>query len=231
MEVRPTFTQGISGWLMRRMPPVESAHLRPRFLAPTRRQELKSVLSSLSYGLPLITLAVCLEPSDYRDVVVAMASCSVFGIGPWLASAYFDTQWPITVYGVVLVAALVVGARWIMKDKKRYLWNISLEECEFREGAENWTAGQRAKSCFIFALMHFRIPVIPVLVLWTHSIMGAVLMHEYLSVYRKTGSRQQALDASTTVHWLGNEKAVGAMLTYTTIASAITIGKLLLTLG
>lgn len=74
------------------------------------------------------------------------------------------------------------------------------EEQIYREGAEHWTWLQRIRACLLFGLVHLLNLIVPYVAVVLLSIGGAVFMHEYLRVMRRTNSRPTALASSAALH-------------------------------
>ena len=82
----------------------------------------------------------------------------------------------------------------------------------FREGAENWTAWERVKSCVIFALVHLWNLYVPIALLLPLAAGGAGLMRTYLRALRRGGSRSAATLEAAAEHYAYNCVVVGCFL-------------------
>ena len=106
---------------------------------------------------------------------------------------------------------------------------VATEETWFREGAETWSIRQRLNSLLLFGYAHQNslwFALWP-LALWP-MIAGAIFMHRYLMVYRRTSSREQALWASTRLHYVSNlsltDRLTLALLVPALIATSVALG-------
>ncbi len=82
------------------------------------------------------------------------------------------------------------------------------EEQMFREGAENWTAWERVKSCVIFALVHLWNLYVPIALLVPLAVGGVGLMRTYLRALRRGDSRAAATLEAAAEHYAYNRVVV-----------------------
>jgi hypothetical protein len=74
------------------------------------------------------------------------------------------------------------------------------EEQLFREGAENWTFGERVRSCAVFGTCHFYNLIVPICILPGLAFAGVTLMAVYLSELKEQGDRQAAVIETAITH-------------------------------
>lgn len=97
------------------------------------------------------------------------------------------------------------------------------EEQTFREGAENWSARERATSCIIFGAIHMVNMIYPLATIVPLALGGALFMRVYLVEYRNTHIRRKAVLESSVVHRVYNRLALMIVVIFilTTLTSVI----------
>ena len=205
--IRPR--QGLLGWLSRPLGPLPKD---ARKVHPT-----SETLDDLpQYRLPALLLFVC----------VASMLISVALLAPWLVVS------PTSVIAAVLVPMLGTGLGWTMtilitfmlmsyfargnklpQYQGRLIDKAAMyEEQWFRMGAESWSLRQRVTSCALFGLVHVSNVFYPVTSLFVLMFAGVALMATYLREYKRSGSTERALLASTKLHAAYNRYAFAYMI-------------------
>ena len=94
------------------------------------------------------------------------------------------------------------------------------EEQWFREGSQNWTFGQRLRSCLAFGFVHLGNLIYPLATILPLALGGAFFMAMYLRAYKKSHFRRAAVLEAATYHRVYNRGAIVVVV----IALALTIG-------
>lgn len=156
------------------------------------------LLISLLIGMQVMWALV---PSTSGSAVTAAAGDEAAGV------LYFGIN---TLIGVIVVIALARGG-WGAID--RFMFRAALkEEIWFRLNSENWTRGQRVKSCVGFGFAHVLNILLMAASLGVLILAGAAFMAVYLRQVKKTGDQRQALYVAARFHADYNMTIVGLVL-------------------
>lgn len=186
-------TQSLGG-LSHVNPPEYGEFKRPRGY----RIAAAGLLISLLIGMQVMWALV---PSASGSAVTAAAGDEAAGV------LYFGIN---TLIGVIVVIALARGG-WGAID--RFMFRAALkEEIWFRLNSENWTRGQRVKSCVGFGFAHVLNILLMAASLGVLILAGAAFTAVYLRQVKKTGDQRQALYVAARFHADYNMTIVGLVL-------------------
>ena len=203
-----------TGTLMRLMPPPPDRHIIYSF------DELKKRFRLWHYfiGLPLIAVILGLVQLQihYLPFMKYSVISGMFAVGSWFGLK----EWMTLVIFIVLTAVVrnvfdKKGDNPLSISKHTYgFFNkfAVYEEQGFREGAENWTFGQRVTSCLVFGAVHMTNLIYPLATILPLALGGAVFMAVYLRVYRRTRFRRSAVLTAALVHRVYNRLALTAIV-------------------
>lgn len=161
-------------------------------------------------------------------VIVAIATLiTLIVLFPWmsvspaslillLAKFIFGEAWGGLAGGVMTVGLMLFCTKYLHHQNSyrgKFLNGAAMfEEQWFRMGAENWSPGQRIRSCIVFGAVHIMNIIYPLAGLLVVGLMGAVFMAVYLHVFKKTGSTKHATIASAKLHATYNRFAIGYLV-------------------
>ena len=200
--------------LMRLMPPAPARHIVFSFGELRKRfgwRHYAIAVPTMVLVIAVLNIQTTLWPvMGYSVITGVMAIGQHFGINPILAWFVFYFAW----------SALNRRFSNDKEDDRSFsthtygFFNRAAisEEQAFREGAENWSFGQRAMSCFVFGAVHMMNLIYPLATILPLALGGAVFMGVYLHVYRKTRFRRSAVLASAIVHRVYNRIALAALV-------------------
>ncbi len=212
-------TKGFSGIISRFLPKINEGAL---LIHPTEMR-MKRTRSSW-----ILAAAMLLG--------VALTAFGLSTLLPWTRTSVFSilSDFSLTLAGPVwgsLIALIVVIILMFILARTSdglpgyqttsFINNAAMfEEQWFRMGAEKWSIAQRVWSCILFGFVHVANLIYPVSLLIALVGVGGVFMAVYLREYRKSGSVENALMASTKLHATYNRFA----FVYIAIAVLVILG-------
>lgn len=201
------------------------AHSHKFYLRPERGFPglLSRPLGAMPQFMPVISpeREKLMAVRDYRRSGFVLFICAIaalvglvftvpqLGVSPalFLLHLYSDIlpQWltaPCTVASGYLFVRLLGGDTGISRYCKGRTLDVMAmhEEQWFRAGAESWNIWQRIYSCVAFGTIHIVNFVYPAASLIVVGVVGAAFMATYLREYRRSGSYERAVLASTKLH-------------------------------
>ncbi len=188
---------GFGGWLSKPLGPLPSCAKR---VTPST-ENLETVGNYRIMGFVLFLCAVtCL--------ITLVLTVPWTGISPGLAILAGLEQilpwwlampcWLFTMYRLMKLLSRGIEMPW---SKGKALDRAAMyEEQWFRMGAESWSARQRIYSCLSFGAVHLANIIYPAASLIVVGCVGGVFMWAYLREYKRSGSYERAVLASTKLH-------------------------------
>ncbi len=204
---------GLLGRLMKFMPPCPENQVE---LNINPKQDANRKYHLLLVGVWAVLALACafllIQVEVLRFSVIYLSASVVHWIFPAIPFRIVHT--------IMFEIVFIYFAIMIMRRGKLtgFLQNAAMrEEQIFREGSENWSWSQRAKSCLIFGAMHlgnFYVPLAAVIVL---SSSGVFLMWVYLRTYKIHHSSAVATKESAMVHYWYNRTIIAFTLLVLTV--------------
>jgi len=188
--------------------------LKPRF----RWYHHVAAVPMLAVMLALIQVQIKLLPWTRFSVVTGFTTAmSHSGLPSWAQNA-------IGIIAVVIIVNRLVGGRKRPKTGTTasnttfspytigFLNRAAvIEEQWFREGSQDWSFGQRLRSCVAFGVIHMTNLIYPLATIVPLTLGGGLFMAVYLHTFRKTRFRRAAVLNAAVWHRVYNRMAITAV--------------------